>query len=118
MLLEINPSSPKPLFEQIAAAVRDQVATGTLRAGTRLPSARDLAEQLGVNLHTVLKAYQGLREEGLVEMRPGRGSVISKQARALPALTPHVDDLLERATAAGIELEALISLLRARSSPS
>ncbi len=77
MLFRIEPGAPEPLFAQLAAQVRSAVAAGTLRAGERLPSARDLAASLDVNLHTVLHAYQDLRDEGLIELRRGRGAVVT-----------------------------------------
>lgn len=80
MLFRIDPDSPEPLFAQLAGQVRSAVAAGTLGAGERLPSARDLAASLDVNLHTVLRAYQDLRDEGLLELRRGRGAVISARA--------------------------------------
>jgi len=80
VLFTIDPSAPEPLFEQLAVQVRSAVARGELTAGTRLPSARELAGLLSVNLHTVLRAYQDLRDEGLLELRRGRGAVITARA--------------------------------------
>lgn len=80
VLFTIDPSASEALFEQLAIQVRSAVARGELPAGTRLPSARELASLLSVNLHTVLRAYQDLRDEGLLELRRGRGAVITARA--------------------------------------
>jgi GntR family transcriptional regulator len=76
MLFTIDPASPVPLAEQIAARVRGAIARGEAVAGDRLPPARELAGALEVNMHTVLRAYAVLREEGLIDLRRGRGAVV------------------------------------------
>ncbi|MEU5755075.1 GntR family transcriptional regulator [Streptomyces sp. NPDC047829] len=80
MLVHIDHASPVSLGEQVAASVRRAVAEGTLRKGQRLPAARALAKTLDINMHTVLRGYQILKEEQLIEMRPGRGAVVSAAA--------------------------------------
>ena len=80
MLITVDPSSARPLADQVAASVRAALARGTAVPGDRLPSARDVAAALGINLHTVLRGYQQLRDEGLVELRRGRAAVITGSA--------------------------------------
>jgi GntR family transcriptional regulator len=92
VLIGIDPASPVPLGDQVAAAVRRNIAAGAVGPGDRLPAARDLAASLDVNVHTVLRGYQQLRDEGLIELRRGRGAVVSATATA---------DELELAEAAG-----------------
>ena len=72
-MLEIDHTSPVPLHEQVAAAIRRAIAEGEARSGERLPPAKDLAAILGVNANTVFRALRTLRDEGLVEFRRGRG---------------------------------------------
>lgn len=77
MLVRIDPSSPEPLHAQIARSVRRAVLAGELARGERLPSARDLADSLGINMHTVLRGYATVRDDGLIELRRGRGAVVT-----------------------------------------
>ena len=112
MLIRIEPGSAVALYDQIAAAVRREAAAGRLAAGDRLPSARDVAESLEVNLHTVLKAYQLLRDEGLVEMRRGRGAVATAKAADLGALRDSAAALARQARALGVGADALAALVR------
>src|SRR6478735_12219845 len=75
--VEIDHSSPVPLHEQVAAAIRRAIADGEAGPGERLPPARDLAAVLGVNANTVFRALRTLRDEGLLEFRRGRGITVS-----------------------------------------
>jgi len=76
MFAEIDPRSPTPLYEQIAARVRVAVASGDLQAGDALPSVRALARDLRVNPATVVQAYRDLAADGFVEMRHGQGTFV------------------------------------------
>ncbi len=112
MLLRIDPEAPAPIYEQLASAIRAQVATGAAAPGDRLPAARDLATQLDVNVHTVLRAYGILRDEGLLELRRGRGAVIRRDVDAdqqrLDALAAH---LVAEGRRLGVGVDDLKSLI-------
>ena len=82
MLFRIDTAATEPLFAQLASQVRLAAARGDLQAGERLPAARDLADSLDLNVHTVLRAYQELRDEGLIDLRRGRGAVMTDRANA------------------------------------
>jgi GntR family transcriptional regulator len=107
----IDPTASTPVFAQIEASIATQIATGTISTGTRLPAARELAGSLGVNVHTVLRAYQGLRDQGQVELRRGRGAVVVGVPTA-----DRVRDAVARAAseakAAGIPIGTLLALTR------
>ncbi|MCK6067732.1 MULTISPECIES: GntR family transcriptional regulator [Microbacterium] len=112
MLIRIDPHAGTPLFAQIAASVRGEIAAGRGHAGERLPSAKEVAHSLGVNLHTVLHAYQDLRDEGLIELRRGRGAVITPAAVRLADLRADLADLVARAAAEGIGADTLAALVK------
>jgi GntR family transcriptional regulator len=88
MAARLDPSSPVPLYHQLAEAVRADIAAGTLSPGDRLPALRAAADAWGVNLHTVRHAYRALAEAGLVRTA-GRGSIV---LRADPASAPAPPD--------------------------
>jgi len=75
---EIDPRSPTPLYEQIAARIRVAVAAGDLKPGDSLPSVRALARELRVNPATVVQAYRDLAVDGFVEMRHGQGTFVQE----------------------------------------
>jgi len=76
MFDEIDPRSPIPLYDQIAARIRLAVASGDLSEGVALPSVRQLAARLRINPATVAQAYRELEREGFVEMRQGSGTYV------------------------------------------
>lgn len=109
----IDPRSPTPLYEQIAARVRLAVAAGDLTPGDALPSVRGLARELRVNPATVVQAYRDLASDGFVEMRHGQGTFIQEvptflrqEERATQAIKL-VRKLLQDAARLGIGTEEL-----------
>lgn len=82
MLLTIDSHASLPLYRQIHDQIVAGIATGELEPGQSLPSVRALASDLGINLHTVNKAYAVLRDEGYVSMRGRAGAVITEPASA------------------------------------
>ncbi|WP_309127875.1 GntR family transcriptional regulator [Microbacterium sp.] len=115
MLLTIDSHSERPLFEQVAASVRTSIAAGRIRPGDRLPAAREIAAGLGINLHTVLRAFQDLRDEGLIELRRGRGAVITPAAGSLSELHADITALVARAAAMGLTPGTLAALVKEHS---
>ena len=84
MVITVDKLSDAPLYLQLRDAVIAGIASGELRPGDALPSVRSLAEDLGINLHTVNKAYATLRDEGYVIMLGRRGAYVA-DAPAYPA---------------------------------
>ena len=95
MTLKVDRSESTAVFEQVAGEIRRAILDGEAKPGERLPPARDLAAELGVNTNTVLRALRLLRDEGLLEFRRGRGvsvagtperAAVLEKARELVAL--------------------------------
>ena len=102
--------------EQVAAGVRRRLRGGGLAGGDRLPPAKEVAGALQVNLHTVLRAYQLLRDEGLVDLRRGRGAVVvGTNPTALAGLRDAVHALVSAAAAAGMPQAEVIRLIEEES---
>lgn len=80
-----------PLYQQIATRIRHGIASGALQEGDPLPSLRKGADEWGVNLHTVRRAYQQLVEEGLAQTHPQCGTRVA--ATPLPSLNDHRESL-------------------------
>lgn len=79
MEIVLSNSSDKPIYEQIAAQIRDAVAAGELAAGEQLPSIRALAAQLRISAITSKRAYQDLEAQGYVTTIPGKGCFVAEQ---------------------------------------
>ena len=102
---DLTPSSPTPLYRQIVDQVARAVASGTLSAGSELPSVRAVAQQYVVNPMTVSKAYALLEQQGLVERRRGLGMVIrAEQAAAIDARLALLQPALDHAAAVSRQL--------------
>ena len=83
----LDPASGLPLYEQLYRSLAEQVRSGELPAGARMPGKRSLAAELSVSVNTVDAAYQMLAAEGYLESRPRSGFYV-QQYRALPQRTP------------------------------
>jgi GntR family transcriptional regulator len=78
MWLSIDSQSPRPIYLQIILQIKDQIRRGSLKAGDELPSVRELADSLGINMHTVRNAYLRLHDQGLINLSLGRRATIAK----------------------------------------
>jgi GntR family transcriptional regulator len=112
MLIRLDPASGVSLFDQLAGTIRASIMAGRATPGERLPPARDLAASLDINVHTVLRAYQQLRDEGLIELRRGRGAIVATEMRDYGELTQAIDALVATARAQNIPPAALAALVR------
>ncbi|MGA3324044.1 MAG: GntR family transcriptional regulator [Terriglobia bacterium] len=83
MFLTVDANDKRPLYQQIIDGVKTLIARGDLHEGATLPSVRQVAGDLGVNLNTIAVAYRQLQEEGFVRVRHGAGAVVSSR-RARP----------------------------------
>ena len=80
MLIEIDFNSDEAIYIQLRNQIIMGIATSTIHEGDTLPSVRQLADNIGINMHTVNKAYNVLRQEGFLQLDRRRGAVICMEA--------------------------------------
>jgi DNA-binding transcriptional regulator YhcF (GntR family) len=81
-MISIDSGSATPPYEQLRVQFMDEVRSGALAAGTRIPTVRKLAEDLGLAPNTVARAYRELEADGFIETRGRNGSFVSAQGDA------------------------------------
>jgi|SRR6188768_4596425 len=115
MLIKIDGESTEPLADQIAAQLRRQIVEGVVAPGERLPAARELAAALGVNMHTVLRAYDVIRAAGFIELRRGRGAIVLGDVRDTQAIYADAKALVRKAAGLGIDTTELATIIKGMS---
>lgn len=86
MLIEIDFNSDEAIYIQLRNQIILGIATSTIHEGDALPSVRQLAEHIGINMHTVNKAYTVLKQEGFIQLDRRKGAVISIDVNKLQAM--------------------------------
>lgn len=113
MLIRVDHADDVPLYAQVVAEIRSAVADGALSEGERLPAARTLAESLDVNMHTVLRAYAQLKDEGVLQVRQGTGAVVRKGGRKIAGRIDRVGTrLMAYARDQGLSRDDLMALIQ------
>lgn len=123
MHILIQAADDVPIYRQIVRQVLEALASGRLATGEKMPSQRDLAQQLVVSPLTVKKAYDELERSGVLETRRGQGTFVAVQAGGeakssepmatrIARLKPQVRRLLVEAWAAQIPVGKLVDALR------
>lgn len=80
-MLNINPGSSTPIYEQIQLGVKELIIRGALKRGDKMPSVRELSAILTINPNTISKAYGELEKEGIIETVRGKGTFITDNYR-------------------------------------
>src|ERR1019366_2211107 len=110
---EVNKNESMPIYEQVAAEIRRAIADGEAKPGERLPPAIDLADVLGVNKNTVIRALHILRDEGLLDFTRGRGvHVVGTPQRS--AVLTRISELLDFARQQGYRSDEVVALIEGR----
>jgi GntR family transcriptional regulator len=107
MFIHLNPNSGMPIYRQLFGQLRQRIVSGQLAAEEQLPSVRDLAADLKINLLTVAKVYQLLEAEGWVETRRGLGTFArgGHETRSLTEKRKLIADAVEQVVAEARHLD-------------
>jgi GntR family transcriptional regulator len=103
MFIRIQRGSSVPVSRQIDAQLRAKIVSGSLHSGDQLPSVRELARELAVNVNTVFRVYERLAADGLVELRHGEGTFVASRRKAVTSA-----HLAERQRELALEFDALV----------
>ena len=118
---KLDPKSGVPFYRQIIDQIRYGIASGTLKVGEQLPTARSLAVQLKINLNTANKAYKELEIQKILETQQGTGTFIGSVKADIPEkerqgkLKSICDEFFNIASSYGFTIEDIINELKQRS---
>ena len=114
MLIEVDFNSDEAIYVQLQNQIIMGIATEMIKEGDTLPSVRRLADTIGINMHTVNKAYSILKQEGFIQLDRRRGAVIAidvDKARALLKLEEQLRILLAKGCCKNITREEVHTLV-------
>jgi GntR family transcriptional regulator len=117
VFIRVEASSGVPITRQIGDQILAKCASGSLRPGDRLPSVRELARELAVNQNTILRVYERLTHEGVLERKHGDGTYVAQKLPRRPLNQPReqleaqVRRLAEQAAELGLERDELLALV-------
>jgi GntR family transcriptional regulator len=107
MWISIDEHDSRPIYLQIIYQIKKQIRQGTLKPGDELPSVRELAHILGINMHTARSAYLKLEGQKVIKLQPGRRSVVNRfipsdSKKIQEDLKEHFQELVTDALLAGL----------------
>ncbi len=114
MVIEIDFNSDEAIYVQLMNQIILGIATSRLREGDALPSVRQLADTIGINMHTVNKAYALLRQEGFVTIDRRKGAVIAvdvDKIKALEEMKQHLVVAMARGCCKNVSREEVHALI-------
>ena len=115
MILNVDLASDVPIYQQLRDRIVEAIAHGVLAEGSSLPATRALAADFGINFHTVNKAYDLLRQQGLIRLNRKTGAVVISTAADQPfqtEWTARARTLLAEAVARGLPADEVIATCR------
>lgn len=110
-MIVVDRRSVIPVQKQIALQVKKEIILGRLREGDKLPPVRELAQRLGVNVNTVLRALDDLVHEGVLDVQHGKGYFVSKSEILPKELIEELEGIAEKLKSSGVDRSLAMVLL-------
>lgn len=111
-MITLDVTGRTPIYEQICRSICSEIAKGLLKENDKLPGARALAKDLGLNPNTVAKAYSRLEHDGIIYSVAGKGCFVSgRQGIAESVLTAGFEQKTKEAIDGGVSPQTLISIV-------
>ncbi len=115
-MVHLDYRDARPIYTQIIDGFREQIATGILQPGEKLPSVRELAATLAINPNTIQRSYRQLEAEGWIATVPGKGCFVCQaeatQSREQQRLLKQLDETIEGLIALGLSREDIAAHIR------
>jgi DNA-binding transcriptional regulator YhcF (GntR family) len=115
MILNVDLASEVPIYQQLRDRIVEAIAEGVLTEGSSLPATRALAADFGINFHTVNKAYDLLRQQGLIRLNRKTGAVVTPTVADSPfraEWTARARTVLAEAVAKGLPADEVLKTCR------
>lgn len=114
MIIRVDFNSSEALYMQLCRQIIIGIANEEIKEGDNLPSVRDLADEIGINMHTVNKAYSTLRQEGYLKVDRRHGAIIAIEVDNTKAQMELAEELklsLAKAISKGVPREAALEMV-------
>ena len=118
MFIVISQSDPDPMHKQVTDQVKDAIAKGTLKAGEKIPSIREMSKELSISPITIKRSYRDLEQEGYIVTRAGLGSFVADvdfgrlRDEKVGEISGELERILKMAAGYGISPGELVKMLK------
>ena len=118
MFIVISPSNPDPMHRQVTEQVKDAIAKGTLKAGEKLPSIREMSKALGISPITIKRSYRDLENSGYITTRAGLGSFVAEvdfgrlKSEKTGEIEKELESVMKKAAGFGISRQELARMMK------
>ena len=113
---EIDETSDLPLWVQLRQRIAYLITSGYFKPGEKLPTVRGLASEISINYNTVNKAYLSLTDEGYIESKPGKGTIVrsisEKESQKLESVDVLIEDCIDACLAMGLDFDDVSKRIR------